>query len=43
MTLARLPMYFSWAKAERELGYSPGPVGPALARAVDDALARLPL
>jgi dihydroflavonol-4-reductase len=43
VTLARLPMYFSWAKAERELGYSPGPVGPALARAVDDALARLPL
>ena len=28
--LARLPMYFSWAKAARELGYSPGPVWPAL-------------
>lgn len=38
--LARLPMYFSWAKAERELGYCPGPVGPALARAVEEALAR---
>jgi dihydroflavonol-4-reductase len=36
--LARLPMYFSWAKAKRELGYSPGPVWPALRRAVDDAL-----
>jgi dihydroflavonol-4-reductase len=38
--LARLPMYFSWAKAERELGYNPGPVGPALARAVQEALER---
>ena len=37
--LARLPMYFSSAKAERELGYTPGPVWPALRRAVDDALA----
>ena len=36
--LARLPMYFSWAKAARELGYAPGPVWPALRRAVDDAL-----
>ena len=36
--LARLPMYFSWAKAEREFGYAPGPVWPALRRAVDDAL-----
>jgi dihydroflavonol-4-reductase len=36
--LAQLPMYFSWAKAARELGYSPGPVWPALRRAVDDAL-----
>ena len=32
--LARTPAYFSWAKAERELGYRPGPVEPALARAV---------
>jgi hypothetical protein len=31
-------MYFSWAKAERELGYVPGPVWPALRRAVDDAI-----
>jgi dihydroflavonol-4-reductase len=37
--LARLPMFFSSAKAERELGYRPGPVEPALARAVHDALA----
>jgi dihydroflavonol-4-reductase len=37
--LAQLPMYFSWAKAERALGYSPGPVWPALRRAVDEALA----
>ena len=36
--LAQLPMYFSWAKAARELGYAPGPVWPALRRAVDDAL-----
>ncbi|HEX3456153.1 MAG TPA: NAD-dependent epimerase/dehydratase family protein [Gaiellaceae bacterium] len=43
VVLARLPMYFSWDKAASELGYSPGPVWPALARAVDDALARLPL
>ena len=32
--LARTPAYFSWAKAARELGYRPGPVEPALARAV---------
>jgi dihydroflavonol-4-reductase len=32
--LARLPMFFSSARAERELGYAPGPVEPALARAV---------
>jgi dihydroflavonol-4-reductase len=38
--LARVPMYFSWDKAARELGYSPGPVAPALARAVQDALER---
>ncbi|HUK94308.1 MAG TPA: NAD-dependent epimerase/dehydratase family protein [Gaiellaceae bacterium] len=36
--LARLPAYFSSAKAERELGYRPGPVEPALARAVEEAL-----
>ncbi len=40
VTLARLPMFFSWEKAARELGYSPGPVGPALARAVREALER---
>ena len=39
--LARLPMYFSWEKARRELGYEPGPVEPALARAVGDAQERL--
>jgi dihydroflavonol-4-reductase len=38
--LARIPMYFSSAKAERELGYRPGPLEPALARAVREALAR---
>jgi dihydroflavonol-4-reductase len=32
--LARLPMYFSWEKAQSRLGYEPGPVEPALARAV---------
>jgi dihydroflavonol-4-reductase len=36
--LARTPAYFSWAKAERQLGYRPGPVEPALARAVREAL-----
>ena len=36
--LARLPAYFSWLKAANELGYSPGPVTPALARAVAEAL-----
>ena len=36
--LARLPMYFSSAKAEAALGYRPGPVEPALARAVADVL-----
>jgi dihydroflavonol-4-reductase len=36
--LARTPAYFCWAKAERELGYRPGPVEPALARAVAEAL-----
>jgi dihydroflavonol-4-reductase len=33
--LARLPAWFSTAKAEAELGYEPSPVEPALARAVD--------
>ena len=36
--LARLPMYFSSAKAQNMLGYKPGPVTPALARAVGEAL-----
>jgi dihydroflavonol-4-reductase len=36
--LARTPAYFSSAKAERELGYRPGPVEPALRRAVEDVL-----
>ena len=36
--LARLPMYFSWQKAHARLGYAPGPVEPALARAVAEAL-----
>lgn len=36
--LARTPAYFSWAKAERELGYCPSPVEPALRRAVDEIL-----
>jgi dihydroflavonol-4-reductase len=36
--LARTPAYFSSAKAEQELGYRPGPVEPALARALADAL-----
>jgi dihydroflavonol-4-reductase len=40
VTLARLPMWFSSAKAERELDYRPGPVWPALARAVREALER---
>ncbi len=39
VALARLPMFFSSAKAARELGYRPGPVAPALARAVEEALA----
>jgi dihydroflavonol-4-reductase len=37
--LARLPMFFSDEKARRELGYESGPVEPALARAVAEALA----
>jgi len=40
VALARLPMYYSWAKAAHELGYAPGPVEPALARAVYEALDR---
>jgi dihydroflavonol-4-reductase len=36
--LARIPMYFSWEKARCRLGYIPGPVEPALARAVAEAL-----
>jgi dihydroflavonol-4-reductase len=36
--LARLPMYFSSEKAQNTLGYRPGPVTPALARAVREAL-----
>jgi dihydroflavonol-4-reductase len=36
--LARLPMYFSSDKAQNELGFRPGPVAPALARAVHEAL-----
>jgi dihydroflavonol-4-reductase len=41
VALARLPMWFSSAKAERELGYRPGPVWPALKRAVEEALERI--
>jgi dihydroflavonol-4-reductase len=36
--LARLPMYFTSAKARDRLGYAPGPVEPALALAVAEAL-----
>ena len=36
IALARLPMWFSSAKAGRELGYQPGPVGDAVERAVAD-------
>jgi dihydroflavonol-4-reductase len=36
--IARLPMYFTSAKARDTLGYAPGPVEPALARAVAEAL-----
>jgi dihydroflavonol-4-reductase len=38
--LARIPMYFSSDKARSTLGYAPGPVWPALGRAVNEALAR---
>jgi dihydroflavonol-4-reductase len=43
VTLARMPMYFSSEKARREFRYEPGPVEPALARAVREALDRLRL
>jgi dihydroflavonol-4-reductase len=36
VTLARLPAWFSSAKAVRELGYEPGPVEDAVARAVNE-------
>ena len=36
--LARLPMYFTSEKARVRLGYEPGPVEPALALAVAEAL-----
>ena len=38
--LARLPMYFSSEKARSTLAYEPGPVEPALARAVAEALSK---
>jgi dihydroflavonol-4-reductase len=38
--LARTAMYFSWEKARSRLGYEPGPVEPALARATAEALMR---
>ena len=38
--LARIPMYFSSQKARSRLGYEPGPVEPALARATAEALKR---
>ncbi len=38
--LARLPMYFSSKKAQNMLGYQPGPVLPALALAVGEALSK---
>ena len=36
VTLARLPAWFSSAKAARELGYEPAPVEDAVARAVNE-------
>ena len=39
VALARLPAWFSSAKAQRELGYEPAPVAPAVERAVEAALA----
>ena len=38
--LARIPMFFSSQKAGSRLGYEPGPVEPALARATAEALKR---
>jgi dihydroflavonol-4-reductase len=38
--LARIPMFFDSTKAELELGYRPGPIEPALQRAVAEALTR---
>jgi dihydroflavonol-4-reductase len=38
--LARMPMYFSTEKARSTLGFEPGPVEPALARATAEALRR---
>jgi dihydroflavonol-4-reductase len=38
--LARLPMYFSSQKAENLLCYAPGPVEPALARAVAETVGK---
>ncbi|HEX5469224.1 MAG TPA: NAD-dependent epimerase/dehydratase family protein [Gaiellaceae bacterium] len=38
--LARIPMYFSSERAASRLGYAPGPVEPALARATVEALTR---
>lgn len=39
VALARLPAWFSSAKAERELGYEASPIGPAIELAVEAALA----
>ena len=39
VSLARLPAWFSSAKAERELGYDHAPIEPAIERAVHAALA----
>jgi dihydroflavonol-4-reductase len=39
VTLARVPAWFSSAKAGRELGYRPAPIEPAVERAVKSALA----
>jgi dihydroflavonol-4-reductase len=39
VALARLPAWFSSAKAKRELGYEHAPIEPAIERAVADALA----
>jgi dihydroflavonol-4-reductase len=36
VTLARLPAWFSSAKAERELGYAAGPIEDAVGRAVNE-------